>query len=111
MRPDQDAGTAGVAHDHVAILVHLDAKPGSLGRREQVEDRAADGLVLGRPVRSGDGQPLDRLPQVVRGDGVEDAPDGSGQGRRVGSRCDEPHHGNSSRNSIRAAWNAAGSLT
>ena len=91
VRPDQDPRPPGVAHDHVARLVHLDAEATGLDAREQVDDRPADGLVLGRAGGPWDADPLDDLPQVFRGDGGEGTPDGLGHRLRVGRGGHEPH--------------------
>ena len=84
MRPDQDHGPPGVAHDHVARIIHLDTEPTGLRCREQVEDRSPDRLVLGRAVHPGDADPLDDLPQVIPGDDIEGSRMASGTGFELG---------------------------
>src|SRR5271166_2913398 len=68
VRPDQDLGPPGVAHDHVTRFVHLDAKATGLYTREQLDDGPADGLVFRRPGGAWDADPFDDLPQIILGD-------------------------------------------
>jgi hypothetical protein len=87
--PDEDPGAAQVARDDVARLVDLGRIPEDL--RESVADESADGLVPGRAVDPGDGDPLDVGPKGIRGDGLEGSPDGGRHGPRVGRGGDKSH--------------------
>ena len=96
VRPDQDLGPPGVAHDHVTRFVHADPEVTGLHTREQLDDGPADGLVFRRPGGAWDADPFDDLPQIILGDGGEAAPDSLGHRLRVGRGGHEPHDGDSS---------------
>jgi hypothetical protein len=73
--PNEDFGSLGIAYDHVTCTVHLDAVAANFNIREQPNDTPSYGVVFGRPGGTWDADPFDDLPQIILGDGGENAPD------------------------------------
>jgi hypothetical protein len=63
----------GISRNDITRIVVRDAGLTTLSDREKVEDRLADGFVLGCTIDSGHGNPFHRVPQVNLGNGVEES--------------------------------------